>query len=234
MAFLIDVNFIGEQELRLKDELASEGFSLVGFKGAANGASMVGVPAWFSIPVRDLLDRNRIAVDLEFGVFVFNERDIDRNTVLTPQSRMGANLSDRNSFILSAFGQLMPDGNPGIEGTITVRSERQLGDDPVLVGIGAELDGEILPFCVYVLRPQSTVNMEPLEDVLLFFAQGPTRQGSVVGTVTTPGAKFMLNQITQTFDLRVIDNTFGLTNRAGSNPVTPVSAGANIVQILNA
>lgn len=230
--YQIGFDFTSAEQKVILEYLQANNYSLVGYKGAS-GPNQVssGVPTWFSISYYSVFGQLEIDYEPKYKVYVFNKADITINTTIMMQA-----LSDE--VPLGAKVYFNPDGSfrsgsGGSEGMITVQNNRPAGTPPLTIGLAAKVNGRFLPFCAFTCTPQGIVNIKPNEKIALFAAQTNATPGSVVNQINNPGCSFMFSAQDIVYDLQMISTTNGITNAPGALPVTPLSPGSSLGQILN-
>lgn len=230
--FSIDFDFTTAPQKAILAYLQANNYSLFGYKGAS-GPNQVssGLPTWFAVPYVEMFGNVDIEYEPLYKVYVYNKAIIGTNTTIKMEA-LSAEIPLGKSVQFNPDGTFSVMGNakPGV---ITVLNTRPAGTTNVTVGLAAKVNGEYAPFCAFTCTPQGSVSMEPNEKVCLFAAQTNLVSGSVVGNATAPGCTFMFNASNIAYSLEMIPSTYGITNAPGGAPVTEISSGASLVQLLN-
>lgn len=230
--YTIGFDFTSQSQKTILQYLQANGYSLFGYKGAT-GPNQVsaGLPTWFKVPYSGVFGSVEIDYEPLYKVYVFNQATIGANTTIKMQA-MSIEVP------LGTALQFNPDGSfsqmgTAPDGMITVLNSRPAGTDNVTIGLAAMVDGAYQPFCAFTCTPQGSVSMAPNEKVCLFAAQTNLQSGSVVGNMTAPGCTFEFNSGSVNYNLQMIDSTYGIESAPGGLPVTEVSSGASLAQLLN-
>lgn len=230
--FQIDFDFTSSEQKSILQYLQANNYKLMGYKGASGPNQVAsGVPAWFAVNYADMFGTVEIDYEPLYKVYVFNKSDIGTNTTIQMQA-----LSDEiplgTAVTFHQDGSFSTNGSAPA-GVITVKNERGAGSPNITVGLAAKVNGEYLPFCAFICTPQGSVSMEPNEKVVLFAAQTSMTSGSVTGNATAPGCNFVFSASNIQYDLEMIPGTYGIQSVPGKAPVTPVSSGSSLTQLLN-
>ncbi|KFF05316.1 hypothetical protein IW19_07125 [Flavobacterium reichenbachii] len=212
--------------------LQKNNYQLFGYKGAS-GPNQIssGLPTWFAVPYIEIFGNMEIDYEPLYKVYVFNKAVIGANTtikmeILSIELPLGSAVQFNPNGTFTVIGDAKP-------GTISIFNNRPAGTTNVTVGLAAKVYGSYAPFCAFTSTPQGTVSMEPNEKVVLFAAQTNLVSGSVVGNATSPGCTFMFNASSIDYELEMIPSTYGITSAPGGLPVTQISSGASLAQLLN-
>jgi hypothetical protein len=230
--YTIGFDFTSNEQKSILQYLQANNYSLFGYKGASGPNQVAaGLPTWFKVPYVGVFGSVEIDYEPMYKVYVFNQAVIGTNTTIKMQAMS-------MEFPLGTALQFNPDGTfskmgTAPAGTITVLNTRPAGTDNVTVGLAAKVNGEYQPFCAFTCTPQGSVSMAPNEKVCLFAAQTSLQSGSVLGNMTAPGCTFEFNSSNVNYNLLMIPSTYGIESAPGSLPVTAVSSGASLSQLLN-
>lgn len=230
--FTMNFDFTSASQKAILSYLQDNNYKLFGYKGAS-GPNQIssGLPTWFAVPYIEMFGNVEIDYEPLYKVYVFNKAVIGANTtikmeVLSIELPLGTAVQFNPDGSFSTIGSAKP-------GTISILNNRPAGTTNVTVGLAAKVNGVYSPFCAFTSTPQSTVSMEPNEKVVLFAAQTNLVSGSVIGNATAPGCTFMFNASSINYDLEMIPSTYGITSAPGALPVTQISSGASLAQLLN-
>lgn len=230
--FSIDFDFTTSDQKAILAYLQANNYTLFAYKGAS-GPNQVsaGLPTWFAEPYIEMFGSVEIDYEPLYKVYVFNKAVIGTNTTIKMEC-LSVELP------LGTAVQFNPDGTFSVTGSakpgiITVLNNRPSGTSGVTVGLAAKINGVYAPFCAFTCTPQGSVSMEPNEKVCLFAAQTNLVSGSVVGNASAPGCTFEFNASSINYELQMIPSTYGITSASGGLPVTAISSGASLTQLLN-
>jgi hypothetical protein len=230
--YVIDFDFTSADQQTILSYLQVNNYTLLGYKGAT-GPNQVssGLPTWFAEPYVEMFGNVEIDYEPLYKVYVYNKANIGTNTTismecLSVELPLGTAVQFNSDGTFSVIG----NANPGI---ITVLNNRPAGTSNITIGLAAKVNGNYAPFCAFTCTPQGSVSMEPNEKVCLFAAQTNMVSGSVVGNAAAPGCTFVFNASNIEYDLQMIASTYGITSASGGRPVTIISSGASLTQLLN-
>ncbi len=232
--FNIDFNFAPATQNEILQYLQANDYKLMGYKGARGpGQVTSGLPTWFVLPFVDIFAQVNIEYEPLYKVYVSQQSTIGPNTSLQV-SALSQEFPLGTSLIFNGDGTFTTDNdNPAPPGTISLLNNRVATTPNVTVGLAAKVNGEFSPFCAFTLTPQGSVNMEPMENACLFAAQTNLQSGSVVGQAATPGCLFDFNASHINYSLEMISRTFGILEVPETTPVTKITSGASLIQLLN-
>ncbi|MBE0391981.1 hypothetical protein [Flavobacterium sp. PL002] len=230
--FTMDFDFTDASQRTILKYLQTNKYKLFGYKGAS-GPNQIssGLPTWFAVPYIEMFGSVEIDYEPLYKVYVFNKAVIGANTtikmeVLSIELPLGTAIQFNSDGTFSTIGSAKP-------GTISILNNRPSGTTDVTVGLAAKVNGDYAPFCAFTSTPQGTVSMEPNEKVVLFAAQTNIVSGAVIGNAASPGCTFMFNASNINYNLEMIPSTYGITSAAGGLPVTAITSGASLSQLLN-
>jgi hypothetical protein len=230
--FTIDFDFTGAVQNQILSYLQQNNYTLYGFKGATGPNQVTaGLPVWFAEPCQEMFGHVEIDYEPLYKVYVFNQAVIGANTTIQMQA-MSAAVPLGTALTFNADGTFSASGT-ATPGLITVANNRPAGTNNVTIGLAAYVNGLYAPFCAFTCTPMGSVSMEPNETVCLFAAQPSLQSGSVIGNAAAPGCTFEFNASTISYNLEFIGSTYGITNAPGGAPVTAISSGASLIQLLN-
>ncbi|CAM1340263.1 hypothetical protein [Tenacibaculum amylolyticum] len=230
--FTMNFDFTAAEQREILQYLQQNNFTLFGFKGASGPNQVAaGLPTWFAVPYKEMFGTVEIDYEPLYKVYVFNKAEIGANTTIKMEALsieipLGSKVQFNSDGTFSTIGSATP-------GTISVLNNRPAGTSNITIGLAAKVNGVFAPFCAFTSTPQGTISMEPNQKVVLFAAQKNLISGSVVGNAAAPGCTFEFNASHINFDLEMIPSTFGITNAPGGLPVTEISSGASLSQLLN-
>ena len=230
--FTMDFDFTSAGQKTILSYLQANGYKLFGYKGASGPNQIsAGLPTWFAVPYIEMFGNVEIDYEPLYKVYVFNKAVIGANTtikmeVLSIELPLGTAVQFNPDGTFSTVGSAKP-------GTISILNNRPSGTTNVTVGLAAKVNGVYAPFCAFTSTPQGTVSMEPNEKVVLFAAQTNIVSGSVIGNATSPGCTFMFDSSSINYNLEMKPSTYGITSAPGGLPVTEISSGASLAQLLN-
>jgi hypothetical protein len=230
--FEIDLDFTSADQQTILSYLQVNNYTLMGYKGAT-GPNQVssGLPTWFAVPYMEMFGQVEIEYEPLYKVYVYNKANIGTNTTIQMEClSVELPLGKAVQFNSDGTFSVIDGGTPGI---ITVFNNRPAGTSNITIGLAAKVNGNYAPFCAFTCTPQGSVSMEPNEKVCLFAAQTSMISGSVVGNAAAPGCTFEFNESNIEYDLKMIASTYGITSASGGRPVTQISSGASLIQLLN-
>jgi len=230
--FKIDFDFTRADQTAILKKLQERNYKLLGYKGAAGPSQAKDVvPTWFAEDCIDMFGAVEIDYEPKYKVYVFNEHPLAANTIIQMQSS-SLEIGLGTSITFNADGTFT-DVSTAQDGVITVFNNRP-GDTPdVTIGLAALVNGVYKPFCAFTSTSQSSVSMEPKETVCLFVAQTDMVSGSVAGNLTSPGCSFPLDANHIQYDLQLVSGTNAIEAIPGATPVTSVTSGAALIDLLN-
>jgi hypothetical protein len=230
--FTMNFDFTSAGQKDILKYLQNNNYQLFGYKGAS-GPNQIssGLPTWFAVPYLEIFGSMEIDYEPLYKVYVFNKAVIGANTTIKMEAlSIELPLGSAVQFNSDGTFTIIGDAKPG---TISIFNNRPAGTTNVTVGLAAKVNSTYAPFCAFTSTPQGTVSMEPNEKVVLFAAQTNLVSGSVVGNATSPGCTFMFNASSIDYELEMIPSTYGITSAPGGLPVTQISSGASLAQLLN-
>jgi len=232
--FNIKFDFTSASQKDILRYLQKNGYNLYGYKGAKGPRQVTaGLPTWFAVPYINLFGHVDIAYEPLFKVYVSQQSEIGPNTTLIV-SEMSEEFPLGTSLIFNADGTFTTNSaNPAPPGTISLLNNRLASTPNITVGLAAKVNGNYSPFCAFTLTPKGGLNMEPIENVCLFAAQTSLQSGSVVGQAAAPGCTFDFSATTIDYSLEMIPAIYGIKSGPGTNPVTKISAGDSLSELLN-
>lgn len=236
-----DINFdfssTSEQQQVLQ-QLQAAGYSLLGYKGAEGPNQLTtGVPTWFSVPFADMFGIVDIDYTPTYKIYVYNKDQIAADTTIQMQALSSA-MPLGNALTFQQDGSFVSGGVSGVPAdSLGLFNNRPSTTSPVTVGLAGLVNlptgTQYLPFCAFTLPSQNSIIMKPLETILLVAAQRNIQSGNVQASVSAPGCTFEFSASAIEYDLKIMPNTFAITNVPGTTPVMPVSSGSTIGTIIN-
>lgn len=230
--FVISFDFTSADQRAILKQLQDGGYKLLGFKGASGPTQIsAGLPTWFAEPFNDMFGQVEIDYEPLYKVFVYNKAVIAANTTIQMQA-----LSDPiplgSWLVFNQDGSFATGSAIAPNGSIVLNNNTAPGTPDITVGLAALVNGEYLPFCAFNSTPQGAITMTPHEEICLFAAQTDLVSGSVTGVAVTPGCEFSFSAENMEYDLAIAPSTFQIIS-AGGPAVTPVSAGSDLLELLN-
>lgn len=186
-----------DQKNNLK-ELIDGNFTLCAYKGAKGSGA---IPVWFTETYDNVFGILSVNYTPSYKVFIGALREVSGTTSLNV-SKSSAEIGLGKGLAVDKYGNFSTLANKDPL-SIALMNNRPNGTPPLTVGLSALVGGEYKPFCTFELKPGGTINMEPLETVLLFAAQTDLVSGSVNATTAAPGCTFPFGQGPTTFPLEI-------------------------------
>lgn len=234
--FSIDFNFTSADQTKVLTYLQQNNYQLLGYKGATGAGQIgAGVPTWFAVPFGNMFGMVEIDYTPKYKVYVFNRAKIAAYTTIQMQGLSGE-IDLGTGLIFNQNGTFSAGSNPSSSTAIKLEDNRKAGSPDVTVGLAGLVNlpsgQQFLPFCAFNLPPQSAIEMAPVETICLMAARTDLLSGNVQASASAPGCSFTFGASNIKYELKIEDSTYAIAS-AGGLPVTAVSSGAALAQILN-
>ena len=204
--YSMSFDFTSATEKKVLQYLQTNGYQLLAYRGASGpGQVGVGLPTWFALPFTSLFGKVEIDYTPTYKIYVFNQATIAVNTqikmkILSNEVELGT------AWKLEPDGIFLPNGSAPA-GSIELTNERQSGTPNITVGlaglVSTPLGQQYLPFCAFTMRAQSTIRMQPKDDVAMFAAQVDLQSGTVQANAAAAGCIFTFNESHKSYQVTV-------------------------------
>ena len=180
--YKIDIELSREAVTRLTS--GPSPFYLYGFKGvttAANGGQPL---VWFSSS--EIAQQMTLTWEEQYGVFN-SETEIKNGTQIAATNHSKADLGD--IAVIQPKSHLFDVSGGGTPGLIEVDNNASIS---LTVGLTQEVTGHETQLCAFPAINGESIDMTPIETVVLFFAQESHSTGTVIEQASMPGIQIDL------------------------------------------